>query len=235
MKINRDNIDELYERVNKLIDKYFEHDINPQSLDRYLKLGGYGINKFIHRNELDDIDSIEKLIRDVVEDRLASSEKKIKKFESFINESYVEYTDNQFNFEYEISVEERKIVADKYRVSFGLVQSENYNSNILNVRTIAKDITVVIINTKKAKSIIKEVAESLFREISTTTHSSRFIDIEVDMHHKVHKGNFINKTVMDLSNRVIDIIISILTLYTSDNYKFVGDNKSDKLLLFEKI
>ena len=69
IKVKAENIDDLYAKVNELIDSYFEWKISPSSLRRHLKRGSIGRKKFIERNQLGNIDKINKIIEDVIDDR----------------------------------------------------------------------------------------------------------------------------------------------------------------------
>ena len=148
IKITPDNINEYYQKVNELIDSYFESwNIKPSSLRRYLKKGSIGLKKFIERNELGNVERIEKIILDVVEDRYGMEKDNVIKFESFEVFDNTE-EDDMLPTEYpffdhlifkdleksgQYSINYQKAICDKYRVSLGHVEVEDKESNIYHV------------------------------------------------------------------------------------------------------
>ena len=87
--------------------------VTSKGLKRYLKLDSYGIKRFIEREELTDIEGIEKVIQDCVDDRVAIDES-VMTYESF-QSSFRKYS---FDISQDIDQDIEKTIADLYRVSF---------------------------------------------------------------------------------------------------------------------
>jgi len=73
IKITPDNVNEFYNKINSLIDEYFKWNIDANKLSDFLKPNSQGMKSFIERNGLSNVSNIEKIIRDVVEDRTSTT------------------------------------------------------------------------------------------------------------------------------------------------------------------
>ena len=226
MKIDSENIDELYDKINSLIDKYFEYDISPKSLARYLSKGSIGLSRFINRNELSEIEKIEKIIIDVVEDRIADSEKKIMKFEShkIINENNTLY-----NTVFDIPKEIIKILSDRYKVPYSLV--ENLDDNTFSVKGFVKTHIVKVLKSADILNVLEQEANKMYDKLVNLTLDSKYLDLSISLKDKINKESFLEKTIDDLSVKKYEIVEEILSTDNNELYKMVG--RSGDYFFFE--
>jgi hypothetical protein len=85
--IDSNNIHYYYDKINTLIDEYFKWEITAKNLKRYFS-DEMKTKNFIQTNNIDNVESIQKIIDDVIDDRLhlesdLQKNKNIQKFESF--------------------------------------------------------------------------------------------------------------------------------------------------------
>ena len=80
---NSEDANKYYQLVNQYIDEYTDtHKIRPVNLGRYLK-NSDKLKNFLERKGLKDVQNINRVISDVVEDRIAMEKDLVKTFESF--------------------------------------------------------------------------------------------------------------------------------------------------------
>lgn len=84
IKLNKENINEYYKKINAIIGKYISFGVHPENIKNYFKKGGKQIKNLIERNSLSDVENIERVVLDVVEDTYNMHSESIKTFESFI-------------------------------------------------------------------------------------------------------------------------------------------------------
>lgn len=128
IKINPENINYYYDKVNELIDQYFEWDIRPSALRKYMKRGSYGMKNFIDKNDLSSVKGIERVIEDVVEDRYAMEKDGVLTFESFENIGTYgdsENIDDLLLLDVDDKDNYKKVLADYYKVSFDSIQEND--------------------------------------------------------------------------------------------------------------
>jgi len=236
IKITPDNINDFYQKVNELIDSYFESwNIKPSSLKRYLKKGSIGLKKFIERNELSEIDRIEKVILDVVEDRYGMEKDNVIKFESF-NESdweedfefpkysgidpyffnhpiFKDLTEADINFE--------KSICDKYRVSLGHVEkgslSRSYDINLKN-----RTMKCVVFSTEDFKLMITNLKNIITDRLYKQNISMKDINFEVEISEILKsKEEILNQ----INVREEDVLKVVNDLLQNEGYDYNGDFK----------
>ena len=81
---NREDANKYYQQVNELIDEYIDKwKIKPSSLGRYLKPGSDRFNKLLGRNNLKEVNGIDRVLSDVIEDRVNMERDAVLTFENF--------------------------------------------------------------------------------------------------------------------------------------------------------
>jgi len=81
---NREDANKYYQQVNELIDDYIDKwKIKPSNLGRYLKNGSDRFNKFLKRNNLKEVNGIDRVLSDVIEDRINMERDAVLTFENF--------------------------------------------------------------------------------------------------------------------------------------------------------
>lgn len=145
-----------YDLVNQYIDDYVErHKILPSRLGNYFKNNERLLN-FLSRKGLGDIKNINRVVEDIIEDRIALEKDGIIKFESFISES-VEYKDIKSSIFIGIeraNINHEKILADYFSVSLSQIDILSSNKHIFSVED--SKTSKVYIFTSEELDIIKE-------------------------------------------------------------------------------
>jgi hypothetical protein len=81
---NREDANKYYQIVNELVDEYMSKGkIRPSNLKRYLSPGSDRFKKFLIRNKLNEITGIDRVLSDVIEDRVNMESDGVLTFESF--------------------------------------------------------------------------------------------------------------------------------------------------------
>lgn len=221
INIDSDNIDEYYEIVNNKIDKYFDHNIDPKSLKRYLKRGSNAMGKFIEQSELTDVKNIEKVIEDVIEDRIAKEELEIMTFENFS-------TDN-FNIKFSLSENEQHIIADIYKVSLGHLVVDNNHVKLTGVKS---ERELYVFTREHLDNIFKQVCDKAYTQLTNDFINFDLLNLDIKLNGKIDKELFKSKTFDDINTNLI-IIRKILSIKTDGYYTNQGGGKQG-LYIFEK-
>lgn len=222
-KINRDNIDSYYELINTKIDYYFDKNISAKSLFNYFNKD-YGMNKFIEREELGDIQGIKKVIKDVVEDRTAIDEG-VKTFEQYNQNSSI------FNIKFDITQDIEQIIADHYRVSLGHIQSD---LNKINLKGLKGDKELYVFTMSNLRDIYINVATNMYN-IFTQSLDFEYtpLNIKMDIDPSViDKEGIINLFYSKVSGNT-DIVEELIYIEDGGKYDMVGDI-GNELVIFEK-
>ena len=227
-KITPENINDYYEKINSLIDDYFGHGISPIALKKYFKKGGYGISKFLNRNELDEIENSEKIIHDVIEDRLAMDESTIMAFESFMSEK--NQISNKVNIFFETGIEEEKYLADNYRVSLGHINKLSDNNYNITGLKFSKE--VFIYNEEQLKNIISQLSELIYETVSKKEISIDFLNINFSLQGKIEKETFTQQMNLYLVKNFTVFLPELISHETGN--KYIHKEKKGNYYLFEK-
>lgn len=153
---SHEEANKYYQLINQYIDDYVDkHKILPSRLGSYLKNNERLIN-FLAKRGLGDIKNMNRVIDDVIEDRIALEKDGIIKFESFISES-VEYKDIKTSLMKGIeraTIKHEKILADYFSVSLSHVDVTNSDKHLFSVED--NQTKQVYIFTSDELDIIKE-------------------------------------------------------------------------------
>jgi len=222
ININIDNIDEYYEIVNNKIDEFFKYNIDPKSLKRYLKRGTSGMNRFIEKSKLDDVKNIEKVIEDVVDDRIAKKELEITTFENFTPDDFV------INFSIDENV--HKIIADFYKVSLGHLIIDNNHIKLTRVKS---EKELFIYTMDQLDTIFNQICNKIYNQIKNDIISFDLLDLDIILTDKIEEKYFKLKTFESIKGNYI-IVQKILSIKTG-NYFQVKEITDHGLVIFEKI
>lgn len=79
-----EELTKYYNQINNIIDEYIEEwKIRPTRLKKYLKPNTKRFKSFLKQNNLEDIQNIDKIINDVLEDRVGLEKDRLLSFENF--------------------------------------------------------------------------------------------------------------------------------------------------------
>lgn len=230
IKVTSENINDLYDRVNKLIDEYFEWNIKPSSLKRYLKKGSIGIKKFIDRNELGNIDRIDKIILDIVDDRNGMEQDGVITFEKF-NSVFVEEDSNEIGEDghdsilykdlEESGIEHEKIIADHFRTSLGHINLLDSTKHIYEISERNNMMEIIIFSKEDLAIILKNLSEFIYNGLMESKIKMKSINLEIDISDIIGDDKEI-ETKLGLSDNLIETISEILI---NDDFHYIGDYK----------
>lgn len=164
---NSEEANKYYQLVNKYIDEYTEtHKIGPKNLSKYFNKKNDKLIKFIERNGLKDIKNIQRVIDDVIEDRISIENDTVRKFESFrIFESdefkFLNLRQCLYKGIEKCDIEHEKIIADYFDTSLGHIDVVDSNKHIFNI----EDVTCVIYNSEEINIITQNMKEFFFNEV----------------------------------------------------------------------
>lgn len=206
-RITPDNIDELYELINKKIDSYFSFNIKPSSIKKYFKKSN-GMERFIKRYNLDEYKNIEKVITDVITDRVAMEEDGILTFESYLTESK-DIKDIIFN-----NIETKDIsnftsyLADYYKTSISYIDIIDKKYNMFNIKSLDLNIDVIFLSESCLQiineNINKYIYDYLKREVINITELGINYEIKDTLSNNINVSKDVTKKIISFLFREDD-------------------------------
>ena len=193
---NREDANRYYHLVNELVDDYIDKwKIRPSRLAAYLKPGGDRFNKFLMRNNLSEIKGADRILKDVIEDRISMESDGVITFESF---KYFE--SDQFKFDSmkeclykgiekgDIKIE--KIIADYFDTNLGSIDVIDSDKHLFKLEDWEGDDWKVIVYSKEDLELIKNnMVDFLYSE--TIKKKIKLTDkIEIDISDFVNSDGF---------------------------------------------
>ncbi len=169
---NREEANKYYQLVNELVDDYIDKwKIRPSNLKRYLKPGSERFNKFILRNSLSDVTGINRVINDVIEDRVSMEKDGVMAFESF---KYFESSDFKIQSlkqtlykgieKSDINME--KVLADYFDTNLGDIDVLDSDKHLFKVSGWGdEDIKAIIYTEEDLEVITNNIFEHLYDEL----------------------------------------------------------------------
>tara|TARA_R110000772_G_scaffold43995_1_gene101221 strand:- start:37007 stop:37702 length:696 start_codon:yes stop_codon:yes gene_type:complete len=222
-KINKGNIDSYYEIINTKIDDYFTKNVSASSLSKYFSKD-YGLDKFIKREKLEDVAGIKRVIKDVVEDRMALDEN-VRTFEQFNSNS------DQFKISYEITQDIEKQIADLYRVSLGHIES---NKNRIKLKGVKNEQELYVFTKDNIRTVFINIAHNMY-DVFTKEMKLDYspLEIKVDIDPDIiDKEKFVNSFYNNINGKM-ELIEELLYVETGNEYKHKKLENSD-IIIFEK-
>lgn len=169
---NREEANKYYQLVNELVDDYIDKwKIRPSNLKRYLKPGSERLNKFILRNNLSEVVGINRVINDVIEDRVSMEKDGVMAFESF---KYFESSDFKINSlkqtlykgieKSDINME--KVLADYFDTNLSDIDVIDSDKHLFKVSGWSdENIKVIIYSEEDLEVITNNIFEHLYDEL----------------------------------------------------------------------
>lgn len=206
-KITKGNIDKYYELVNNKIDYYFDRKVTAKSLLNYFSKD-YGMDKFIKREKLDNVEGIKRIIKDVVDDRMALDEN-VKTFEQYGTKS------DDFNLSFDITQDIEKMIADLYRVSLGHIESDK---NKIKLQGIKNEQELYVFTTRDLETVYISIANNMY---DVFVHEMKFeyqpLDLKINMDIDIiDKEKCVNFFYSKMNSKIIE---ELLYIETGDVYK----------------
>jgi hypothetical protein len=171
---NREDANKYYQQINELIDDYMDKwKIRPSNLKRYLQPGSERFNRFLKRNNFKEVNGIDRILSDVIEDRVNMESDGVLTFENF---KYFE--SNEFKTsslreclykgieKADINLE--KALADVFDTNLGSIDVIDTDKHIFKVNDWNnKDINVLIYSKEDLEIIKNNMIDFLFEELKS--------------------------------------------------------------------
>lgn len=169
---NREEANRYYQLVNELVDDYIDKwKIRPSNLKRYLKPGSERFNRFILRNNLSEVTGINRVIKDVIEDRVSMEKDGVMAFESF---KYFESSDFKIDSlkqtlykgieKSDINME--KALADYFDTNLGDIDVLDSDKHLFKISGWSdEDIKAIIYSEEDLDVITNNIFEHLYDEL----------------------------------------------------------------------
>jgi len=167
---NREDANKYYQQVNELIDEYIDKwKIKPSSLGRYLKPGSDRFNKLLGRNNLKEVNGIDRVLSDVIEDRVNMERDAVLTFENFKFFESDEFKISNLKVCLYKGIEKvdlnmEKVLADVFDTNLSAIDVVDSDKHIFKVN----DGVDVIVYSKEDLEIIKNnMIDFLFEELKS--------------------------------------------------------------------
>lgn len=215
---NREDANKYYHLVNELVDDYIDKwKIRPSNLKRYLKPGSERFNKFILRNNLSEVVGINRVINDVIEDRVSMEKDGVMAFESF---KYFESSDFKIQSLKQTlykgieksDIKMEKILADYFDTNLSDIDVVDSDKHLFKVSGWSdEDIKVIIYSEEDLEVISNNIFEHLYEEL-VRKEVEITANIKINLNKLIDKDKF-NEQFIDIfpENKVIQTISDLLS------------------------
>jgi hypothetical protein len=171
---NREDANKYYQQLNELIDDYMDKwKIRPSNLKRYLQPGSERFVKFLHRNKLKEVNGIDRVLSDVIEDRVNMESDGILTFENFKYFESNEFKTSSLKECLYKSIEKadinlEKTLADVFDTNLGSIDVIDSDKHIFKINNWNSSDVNVLIYSKEDLDIIKNnMIDFMFEELKT--------------------------------------------------------------------
>jgi hypothetical protein len=173
---NRDEANQYFDKVNKLVDDYMMNGkIRPSMLKRYLKPGGENFNFFLKMNDLTEVNGIDRVLADVIEDRAGMERDGVMTFESFkVFESDEFRVSSMRQCLYKgieaAGIDAEKAVADCFDTNLGHVNVESSEAHVFSVEGWeGEEVKVIAYSKEEILLIYENMVDFLYGEACKKT------------------------------------------------------------------
>lgn len=183
---NSEEANKYYHLVNQYIDDYTEkHHIKASRLGKYLR-NNQKLIRFVEKRGLKDIQNINRVIEDVIQDRVAMEKDLVQTFESFkLFESQEFKLSNLEQCLYKgvdkSNIHHEKILADCFDVSLGHIDILDSDKHLFRVQTLKDEIECIIFTAIELDIIKENIVEYCFEKVSDMKLKLDDIGVFVDV------------------------------------------------------
>ena len=159
---NREEANKYYQQINQLVDNYIDnYKIRPSKLRSYFKPNSERFQRFLKKNGLDSIDGANRILNDVIDDRVSLEKDGVVTFETF---KYFESDEFKIRSMREClykgieksTLAQEKVLADFFDTNLGsidIIDSDKHIFKIDDENLLASD-ALQIIETYKIQLLI---------------------------------------------------------------------------------
>jgi hypothetical protein len=169
---NREDANKYYQQINELIDDYMDKwKIRPSNLKRYLQPGSERFTKFLHRNNLKEVNGIDQVLSDVIDDRVNMETDGVLTFENFKVFESDEFKTSTLRQALYKGIEKsdlnmEKVLADVFDTNLGSIDVVDSSKHIFKVNDWnGEDINVLIYSKEDLELIKGNVIDCLYNEV----------------------------------------------------------------------
>lgn len=228
---NTEDANKYYQLVNQYIDEYIDKwKIKPTNLKNYLLGNKSKLVNFLERKGLKEVSNIDRVVKDIVEDRVAMFKDNVMTFENFkIFESdefkIVELKQCLYKGIDKSTIEHEKVLADYWDVSLSQIDPVSPEKHIFKI----DDLNVVIFNSGELSIIkenIKEYAlNQVFNKNLKLDLGNTSIDLEINIKDFIDTEKFKSKIDEELSSaKIKEVVSSILGCNRGEYNPDEGEN-----------
>lgn len=206
---NREDANRYYQQINLLVDDYIDKwKIRPKNLKSYLKPGSDRFNRFLKRNNLENVSGASVVLNDIINDRVSMESDGVVTFESF---NYFESVDFKMSSLREClykgveksTLSQEKILADYFDLNLGDIEVVDSDKHTFKISDWENDDWNVVIYSKEEIDLIKtNILSFLYGEFSDK-------EIEVLPNIKINLKNIVTE---DKFNDKLEEILSVAKL-----------------------
>ena len=166
---NREDANKYYQQLNELIDDYMDKwKIRPSNLKRYLQPGSERFTKFLNRNNLKEVNGIDRVLSDVIEDRVNMESDGILKFENFKFFESNEYKisnlkETLYKGIEKVDLNMEKALADVFDTNLGSIDVIDSSKHLFKINDWnGKDANVLIYSKEDLELIKNNIIDCLY-------------------------------------------------------------------------
>jgi hypothetical protein len=238
MITNSEEANKYYQIINQYIDEYTDtHKIKPINLGKYLK-NNQRLIQFVERKGLKDVKNINRVINDVIDDRISMEKDIVKTFENF---KFLE--SNEFKILNlrqclykgieKSTIHHEKILADYFDVSLSHIDIIDSDKHIFKIDHYSF-IDCVIYTENEVEIIRENMKEYCFEQVfnKSVQLEGLSIDINVNIKDFIDTEKFETHINEVLTTEKVKTIIRLLLscdpqlLYPDEGGNFIGLNPS---------
>jgi len=213
---NTEDANKYYQLVNQYIDEYVDKwKIKPTNLKNYLLGNKSRLVNFLERKGLKDVGNIDRVVLDIVEDRVAMQNDGVMTFENFKffeSEEFkvVDLRQCLYKGVEKATLNHEKILADFFDVSLSQISSMSPEKHTFLIHDV--DTPVVIYNKEELMIIKENIIDFAFNQVSNKNisldlGSSKF-DIKISEF--LSEESFKEKFSLIVEGKLNQVISSIL-------------------------
>lgn len=233
---SREDANKYYNQINKLVDEYTEtHKIRPSRLGKYLKPGSDRSKRFLKRNNLSDVVGADRILGDIIEDRVNMESDGVLTFEN-----YKYFESNDFKIDSlkdclykgmdKSDKECEKALSDHFDVNLSDITQEDKldpSKHKYKLSDWGNDDWEVVIYSDEEYDLIKSnIIEHLYEQLSEK-EVELIKGIEISLSKIINKENFEEKMNSFLTeSKLNEIIANCLGEDWSFESKFSRESKS---------
>jgi hypothetical protein len=231
---SREDANKYYQIVNTLVDDYIDKwKIKPSNLKKYFKKGSEKMQKFVERNGLKDINGIDRILDDVIEDRVHMEKDGVLTFESFKMFESEEYKvssilQSLYKGIDKADIKMEKLLADHFDANLSDIDIVDAGKHIFKVSNWDESDVLVIIYSKEEFDIIKtNIKDCLLSEL--LKKEVDLMGLTIKLENIINKEKF-EEQVDSLDN---DKITELITTSLKKDGDFKLTKKDDYYLWIE--